>query len=874
MMARRVFGKAESIGSSFEVSHSDQTCFELQWFIKRYPMVVEPRDFLNQSAAAHVDRIQTLDEMIDRDYVPRSFKLAVPARHYQQVAADSWLCGRQLLLADDVGLGKAQPLDAQILTPIGWMRMGDAQPGTVVTDPCGGATIITAVFPQGEKDVYRVTTSDGKSTECCDDHLWKVMTPNDRCRGTHRVLPLSEIRQRLFEVRSGQRMSHWFLPLASEVEFIPIDAVRIKPYLLGVLIGDGGLGGTSTLLSTADAEILESVKSELPDGIKLVKCKGAKYDYRLSRARIGGHPNLLKMELRRLGLAGKRSWEKFIPKAAATASIEDRWELLKGLMDTDGTCDVAGASCTFTTTSQTLADDVENLVGSLGGFTTKYSRRTKFSHKGEKRTGRVCYTVNIRVPKCPFKLKAKASRWRMPNLARSIRSVEYIGRKEVQCIKVANDAGLYVTDNFIVTHNTASAIAAMTAKEVQPVLVATLANLPMQWKGEINKFAPDLYCHILKKGTPYELPKKNGRGPDVIISSYHKLVGWCDVLAEYCKSFVGDEIQELRHSSSQKYTAARRITSAVEYRIGLSATPIYNFGEEFYNIGQQLFPGALGTRDEFAREWLSGKRLKDPDAFGAWLRDQHLMLRRTRKDVGRELPALQKITVPVDSDEQALKQVEGRAGELARLIMNGGAGPRGAAMNAAGEFDSLMRQATGLAKAPYVAAFVEMLLEQGTPVVLFGWHHAVYEVWMQQLSRWNPRLYTGRQSNTQKQESFNAFVNGETNLLILSLRSGAGLDGLQRRCCTTVHGEFDWSPGVIEQDIGRVFRDGQENPVQAFMMLSDSGSDPLMAEVIGLKTNDIEGLRGRTRVLQRIDSGNTLRKLAEQYLKRHAAQGL
>lgn len=527
MMARRVFGKAESIGSSFEVSHSDQTCFELQWFIKRYPMVVEPRDFLNQSAAAHVDRIQTLDEMIDRDYVPRSFKLAVPARHYQQVAADSWLCGRQLLLADDVGLGK-----------------------------------------------------------------------------------------------------------------------------------------------------------------------------------------------------------------------------------------------------------------------------------------------------------------------------------------------------------TASAIAAMTAKEVQPVLVATLANLPMQWKGEINKFAPDLYCHILKKGTPYELPKKNGRGPDVIISSYHKLVGWCDVLAEYCKSFVGDEIQELRHSSSQKYTAARRITSAVEYRIGLSATPIYNFGEEFYNIGQQLFPGALGTRDEFSREWLSGKRLKDPDAFGAWLRDQHLMLRRTRKDVGRELPALQKITVPVDSDEQALKQVEGRAGELARLIMNGGAGPRGAAMNAAGEFDSLMRQATGLAKAPYVAAFVEMLLEQGTPVVLFGWHHAVYEVWMQQLSRWNPRLYTGRQSNPQKQESFNAFVNGETNLLILSLRSGAGLDGLQRRCCTTVHGEFDWSPGVIEQDIGRVFRDGQENPVQAFMMLSDSGSDPLMAEVIGLKTNDIEGLRGRTRVLQRIDSGNTLRKLAEQYLRRHAAQGL
>lgn len=415
---------------------------------------------------------------------------------------------------------------------------------------------------------------------------------------------------------------------------------------------------------------------------------------------------------------------------------------------------------------------------------------------------------------------------------------------------------------------TASAIAAMATGDVLPVVVATLAHLPTQWKREIERFAPKLFVHVLKKGTPYELPTRDGRKPDVLISSYHKLSGWCDVLAEYCRGVVWDEVQELRHSDTQKYRGAGIISKGVSHRIGLSATPIYNFGAEMFNVMEQIAPGALGTREEFDREWCSGKSIKNPDAFGAYLKSEFLMLRRTRSEVGRELPALQKITIPVDSDEDAMKAVEGRAGELARMILEGVDLQRGEAMQAAGEFDALMRQATGIAKAPHVATFVELLLEQGKPVVLFGWHHAVYEIWMKQLARFNPRLYSGHQSATQKQEAVDAFIAGESDALIISLRAGAGLDGLQKRCATTVHGELDWSPGIIEQNIGRVARDGQTEPVVSFILLSDTGSDPLMAETIGLKTDQIEGIRGRSNVLQRKDNGQTLKRLAAEYLKR------
>jgi SNF2 family DNA or RNA helicase len=427
---------------------------------------------------------------------------------------------------------------------------------------------------------------------------------------------------------------------------------------------------------------------------------------------------------------------------------------------------------------------------------------------------------------------------------------------------------------------TCSAICAMSSGKPLPCLVVCPTHIQTQWRREIEKFAPDLRAHIITKGTPYQLPKIKGQGPDVLIINYHKLDGWAEVLAAYCKGVVFDECQELRRAGdrtekSKKYAAAEMIAAGCEYRIGMSGTPVYNYGGEIWNVLQVLAPNRLGSWGEFRQEWCthdaddaSRTPLRDPEEFGSWLRAEFLMLRRTRRDVGRELEKLTKITHQIDADGEAFAREHGRAAELARIICAGTGLGRGEARNARGEFTELVRQATGIAKAPYVAAFVEMLIESGEKVVLFGWHHACYAIYAHHLKKYSPAFYTGQQTEKQKDEARDRFIEGATPLIVLSLRAGAGLDGLQSVANTVVFGELDWSPGAHEQAIGRVMRDGQTEPVTAYFLVSDQGLDPAMVTTLGLKSAQVEGIRsdGVRPLEQRVDSDAAIRALAERYV--------
>lgn len=411
-----------------------------------------------------------------------------------------------------------------------------------------------------------------------------------------------------------------------------------------------------------------------------------------------------------------------------------------------------------------------------------------------------------------------------------------------------------------------------------PVLVVTLTHLPSQWQEKLTEFAPQLSTHILKSGQPYDLIPKRSRQkglfdeprlPDVIISNYHKLHGWAEKLGGLVRYVVFDEVQELRRSDSNKYAAAKYIAERALLTMGLSATPIYNYGAEFFNVIDALRSGVLGTREEFLREWCSNtETISDPKAFGEYLRREGIMIRRTRKDVGRELPALSTIPQVIDVDRRALENIKGSAVELAKTILAAQQNYRGEKFRATEEFNILMRQATGIAKAPYVAEFVRLLLESGEKVVLYGWHREVYAIWLDQLAKYNPRLYTGSESPKQKDEAKKAFIDGDCHLLIISLRAGAGLDGLQEVCRTVVFGEIDWSPGIHEQCICRVYRDEQPSPVMAFYLLSDDGSDPIIADVLGIKRGQIEGVTDPdAELIERleVDPGN-IKRLAEAYL--------
>jgi SNF2 family DNA or RNA helicase len=415
---------------------------------------------------------------------------------------------------------------------------------------------------------------------------------------------------------------------------------------------------------------------------------------------------------------------------------------------------------------------------------------------------------------------------------------------------IAN-GGLLLADDLGVG-KTLSIIAALTDPRLLPALIVCPTHMPKQWADEIAKFAPHLRTHIIRETTPYDVTHKpysrNGAKiplPDVFIVNYHKLHGWTEeLIKQYGIQSVGyDEAQELRSGSSSWCQAAYYLAEHLPYRIGASATPINNYGEEYFNVLKALVPEALGTEEEFRREWCAHRMIRDPETFGSYLRREGLMLRRTRKEVGRELPPVTKVVYPIEVDLNALKEVESRSAELARFILSSGG--RGIEkMKAGAELDWRLRQATGIAKAPYVAEFAKMLLESGEKIVIFGYHKAFYAILRDKLAKYSPAFYTGDQSTVQKNESKRRFIAGETDVLIMSLRSGAGLDGLQYSGCrTVVIGEYDWSPAPLDQGIARVDRDGQPDPVTAYLLMANDGSDPVIADVLGIKRTQQEGIR-------------------------------
>jgi SNF2 domain-containing protein len=450
---------------------------------------------------------------------------------------------------------------------------------------------------------------------------------------------------------------------------------------------------------------------------------------------------------------------------------------------------------------------------------------------------------------------------------------------------------------------TMSGLLALRNPDLLPALIVCPTHLPHHWMRELAKTLPTLRAHIIRTGKPYDPAKRRemkGYDPDLLIVNYHKLRGWVDHLAGRVKTVIFDEAQELRRADSDKYKAAARIADLAHVRMGLTATPIYNYAGEIHNVLSVIAPDALGSREEFAREWggatyWSDKlTVKDPKALGAHLRSEGIFLRRTRKEVGRELPEIVRVPHRVDADEQELDRLleEGGAAALAETILH--SGDRKEVFTASGEIDMQMRRATGVAKAPYVAAFIDMLLESEDKVVLFGWHRDVYEVWLERLADHRPVMFTGSESPAQKELARARFMGGEeldravdglrrrgwsgsyqqfadataeSRVLIMSLRSGSGLDGLQDICKVGVFGELDWSPGIHDQCEGRYHRDGQSEPTVSYFLVSDVGSDPVVADVLNLKEQGSRPIVDPERPLfESADVSDRMRKLAESVL--------
>lgn len=434
---------------------------------------------------------------------------------------------------------------------------------------------------------------------------------------------------------------------------------------------------------------------------------------------------------------------------------------------------------------------------------------------------------------------------------------------------------------------TVEALAWIAAQERFPGIIIVPTSVQAQWRKQIMKFMqpqplpneialfPDesKSVHIIKGLTPYPLPEAN-----FYIIHYGLLRGWKQELPQYKFEFaVFDEIQELRHPGTEKYSAASLLAESAVNAIGLSGTPIYNNGGEIYYIMNILQNQCLGDWGSFTREWCYGygeMTVTDPELLGGHLRREGLMLRRTKDQVLSELPAKRRIVQEIDSDDKTFtKEMKSVFELIERYDTIIDHFERGRTKREIGE---KMRQATGIAKAPYVAAFVRMLLEAGEAVVLYGYHHGVYEIWMDELKSFNPVRVTGLEKGNQKEESKAKFIKGETNLIIISLRAAAGIDGLQERANINVFGELDWSPGIHSQCEDRTHRMGQKDSVISYYLVTSNGSDEQMMEALGFKTAQFAGIMGEKaeseedKAISQVEVGKHLDKVIEKLKTKRA----
>ncbi|WP_367147202.1 DEAD/DEAH box helicase [Microbacterium proteolyticum] len=462
---------------------------------------------------------------------------------------------------------------------------------------------------------------------------------------------------------------------------------------------------------------------------------------------------------------------------------------------------------------------------------------------------------------------------------------------QLQALQLVKTRGRILLGDDVGLGKTFTSLLTTTLDGALPAVVVPPTHLPPRWMTELEDAFPTLTVELAAKTTPgahiFE-----GRLADVTIVPYSKLAGWSGALAPHIRTVIFDEAQELRHGiGTEKGAAAAGLAEDATYVIGATATPVYNYGSEIWNIADILSPGELGTRDEFLREWggytMSNGRstVRDPHALGSYMRESGFLLARTRTEVGRELPKTIKHTMSVETDQGILDKVKTDIRALAELILAADT-DRQDRFQAGGKIDWMLRHATGVAKARYVAEFCKLLLESEQKIVIWAWHRDVYDILMTALAAYNPRLYTGTETPKHKAAAEAAFtapyldpndpdvtqqqLDQQCRVLIMSLRSGAGVDGLQKVASVGVFAELDWSPQVHEQAIGRLRRDGMDidSPPVAYFLVTDDGSDPALMEVLGIKRQQAETLMSKDGQLfnNSTDDPARARRLARQVL--------
>lgn len=350
-------------------------------------------------------------------------------------------------LGKDIGfLPGPQPLYSKVLTPSGWKTMGDMQKGDTVIGRDGKPATVLEVFPKGVKEILKLTFDDGAVVECCEDHPWNTLKPHEDMPRTRSTKDIET------DLLTGKEHLRHFIQYVQPVQFSQAKELPLDPYVLGAILGDGCVSQRYAVeLSSADSEIVERVQRSLPAGVSLRRKSRMSWSFVMTdnigkKKRLA---NVVRKEIEAMGLSGANSYTKFIPANYLFSSIENRIALMQGLMDTDGYVSADGTDVSLTTCSKELAQGFQELVQSLGGAANMTYSKAK-----------TAYTISVSFWNKdihPFHLSRKANRYKHRKMERRrrIMSVERTSKQtEMKCLLVDNQEHLYVTDGFVVTHNT------------------------------------------------------------------------------------------------------------------------------------------------------------------------------------------------------------------------------------------------------------------------------------------------------------------------------------------------------------------------------------------------------------------------------------
>lgn len=417
---------------------------------------------------------------LDRRVFSQDFATTSIARRLQLCVAglnDPSKPMASLLLTGSSGVGKACTNDTLVPVrtedgSVSWKRHGDLVVGDYVFARDGSPTKVLGVFPQGERDVYRVTMGDGRILDVSDNHLWAVY-PNRRSREEGPTIYSTETLMNkglVSKQRNGRQGMKYVVPMNKPVQWPTVD-LPVDPYALGALIANGSLTEKALVISSDDEETVARVGQAI--GAASWDQDSSNYSWCFRTGETWGDSMKRRIQLTDVfvgevsELIGVKSPQRFIPEQYLHSSIEQRWALVQGLFDCDGSigaCDGDRYNVSYATASERLAEDVRMLLFSLGV-------PCSVNQHVRERNGdtRVEYEVHVKAHNSDkhlfFRLDRKKSlAIKAQSVSKQrekrfdyvgIRSIEKLDQKaEMTCIYVDNDEHLYQAGDFIVTHNT------------------------------------------------------------------------------------------------------------------------------------------------------------------------------------------------------------------------------------------------------------------------------------------------------------------------------------------------------------------------------------------------------------------------------------